>query len=444
MAEGCRSILLQAPTGSGKTLLTAHMLKTCAARGQRAIFVVHRRELVKQSIAAFGQVGLDHGVIAAGWWESPRKPVQIASAQTLIRRHHKYAKPNLVIWDEAHHLGAQSWQKLHAQYPMAYHIGLTATPVRLDGKGLGTFFERILCGPSVSWLIENKYLSSYKLFAPSLIETNGLSIRMGDFSKEELATVSDKPTITGDAISHYKRLASGKRALVFCVSIQHSQHVVAQFQAAGISAAHIDGETDQEVRDATIEKFKQGSIKVLSNVELFGEGFDIPSVEVGILLRPTQSLGLYLQQIGRTLRPSEGKTTALILDHAGNCQRHGFPDDEREWSLSVSQTNRRSEDSAPSVRICPSCFAAQRSGSLVCLFCGFVAPGKPREVTEKEGELHEIDPQIIRSQRAREQGTAGDFTSLVALGKSRGYKAPWAWAKHVMNARQAKKLALGR
>lgn len=443
MSTGHKSILIQSPTGSGKTLLTAYMLKTCAEKGQRAFFVCHRRELVKQSIAAFGQVGLNHGVIAAGWWESPRQAVQIASVQTLIRRHQKYAKPNLIIWDEAHHLGAKSWQKLHAQYPDAYHIGLTATPCRLDGRGLGSFFKTIVSGPSVQWLIEAGFLSPYKLFAPSIISTAGLHSRMGDFAKEELSAAADRPTITGDAITHYKRLAFGKRALVFAVSIQHSQHVVAQFQAAGIPAVHVDGETDQEVRDDAIEKFRKGTIKVLSNVELFGEGFDIPAVEVGILLRPTQSLGLYLQQVGRTLRAAEGKTTAIILDHAGNCARHGLPDDDREWSLDGHQQRNKEQSDSLSVRICPSCFAAQASGSLICKFCGFTAPGAPREVAEVEGNLEEVDTELIRRQRSREQGTASDFNSLVALGKSRGYKAPWAWAKHIMNARQAKKLAGG-
>lgn len=442
MSRGCRSVLYQGATGSGKTLLTAFMLKTCVEKNKKAFFICHRRELVKQSIRAFGQLELPYGVISAGWWEDKKKPIQIASIQSLIRRHHKYAKPNLIVWDEAHHLGAASWQKLHAQYPGAYHIGLTATPCRLDGKGLGGFFKEMLRGPSVASLIDAGYLSKYRLFAPSSISTQGIHTQMGDFNKSELNIAADRPTITGDAISHYQRLASGKRAVVFCVSIEHSKHVVAQFQAAGIQAEHVDGETPMEVRDNAIRRFCDGTLKVLSNVELFGEGFDVPNIEAAILLRPTQSLGLYLQQIGRALRPAVGKSEAIIMDHAGNCQRHGFPDEGREWSLEGGAHDRMaSAGSGVSVRVCGKCFAAQYAGSSTCRFCGASFEIKPREVDQVPGTLEEVDPEVIRQnriQKIKEQGSAKDFQALVALGKKRGYKSPYGWARHLIAARTEK------
>lgn len=441
MRRGYKSILLQSPTGSGKTLLTAAMLKSCAERGQRAWFVVHRRELVKQSIRAFGEVGLPYGVISAGWWEEKKQPIQIASIQSLIRRHHNHAKPNLIVWDECHHLGAASWERLHANYPTAFHIGLTATPCRLDGKGLKSFFTKMLTGPTVAKLIEDGFLSKYRLFAPAGVSTQGVHTRMGDFAKEELATLVDRPTITGDAIAHYQRLAPGKRTVVFAVSIEHSKHVVAQFQAAGISAEHVDGETPMEVRDAAIKKFQDGEIKILSNVDLFGEGFDVQSIEVIILLRPTQSLGLYLQAIGRGLRPAAGKSEVIILDHAGNCRRHGLPDDERTWTLEgVSGIDRGHNGDGPSVKICEKCFAAQQSGSEACRFCGYVFEVQSREVVQKEGTLEEIDAAAVRRVRLTEQGTASDFASLVELGRRRHYKNPYGWAKIVWNARQLKRL----
>lgn len=444
MLQGCKSVLLQAPTGSGKTLLTAWMLKSCAARRQRAFFVVHRRELVKQSIRAFSEVGLPYGVISAGWWEEPTQPVQIASIQSLIRRHHKHAKPNLIVWDEAHHVGAKSWKALYNQYPEAYHIGLTATPCRLDGQGLGAWFADMVHGPSVTWLIEKGFLSRYKLYAPPGISTTGIHTRMGDFAAGELAAAVDRPTITGDAIAHYQRLAPNKRAVVFAVSIEHSKHVVSQFQAAGIAAEHVDGETQTEVRDAAIRRFEAGTTKVLSNVELFGEGFDLPAIEAAILLRPTQSLGLYLQQVGRSLRPSPGKEHAIILDHAGNCKRHGLPDDERSWSLAGGAVSDRLSANGGSVRVCPRCFAAQMSGTFICQFCGFPFEVESREVAQVAGTLEEIDVLAIRTQRLREQGSAPDMRALIALGIQRGYKKPHAWAAFVFRARQAKKLAAGR
>lgn len=164
---------------------------------------------------------------------------------------------------------------------------------------------------------------------------------MGDFVRSELSTVVDKPLITGDAIAHYQRHAYGKRAVVFCVSVEHSKHVVSSFNAAGIAAVHVDGETPTEVRDDAIKHFARGNVKIISNVELFGEGFDCPSIEAAILLRPTKSLGLYLQQIGRALRPYPGKENAIILDHSGNCLRHGLPDEEREWSLRAATAHEK-------------------------------------------------------------------------------------------------------
>jgi len=442
MKNGNRSVLIQSPTGSGKTLLTAHMLKTAAAKNMRCWFLVHRRELIKQSTITFTEVGVNHGVIAPSFFEEPRKLIQIASVQTIARRLHRLKAPALIVWDECHHVASQSWSKIHDAFPNAYHIGLTATPERLDGTGLAKWFKHMVKGPAVDWLIDHNFLATYKLFAPpSGIVTKNLHKRMGDFAKDELAQAADKPMITGDAIKHYRKHADGKRAVVFCVSIEHSKHVAEQFSKQGIKAAHVDGCTKMEERDESIRKFRSGEITVLSNVELFGEGFDLPALEVAILLRPTQSLGLYLQQVGRALRPYAGKRGAVILDHAGNCERHGLPDEEREWSLSGSRGKNGRSNNGPSVRVCPKCFAAQFPGSLVCKFCGHEIDAKPRQVEQVEGNLEEVDVEAIRLQRKREQGSTETFEQLVELGKQRGYKRPYLWAKHIWNGRQAKRLS---
>jgi len=445
MQRGVRSMLIQSPTGSGKTLLTAHMLGTAASKGMSSWFTVHRRELVKQSIRTFNDVGIRFGVVAAGFFEAPRAPIQIASIQTLARRYQRLRRPRLIIWDECHHIAAGSWAAIHKSLPDAFHIGLTATPERLDGKGLGDFFQEMINGPSVAWLIENGYLAPYRLYAPSSVNVSGVHTKMGDYVKSELAAVVDRPTITGDAIKHYVKYAAGKRAVVFCVSIEHSKHVVSQFQAAGIPAAHVDGETDVAERDAAIKKFERGDVRVLSNVELFGEGFDLPAIEAAILLRPTQSLGLYLQQVGRALRPSPGKAQAIILDHAGNCQQHGLPDEDRVWSLLGRDSgHKQNGDAGPSVRICPRCFAAQFFARTTCQFCGTAFETKPRQVDHVDGDLVEVDPAVIQAQRRREQGRAETLQDLIAIGKQRGYKKPYAWAHHVFQARQRRKLAEGR
>lgn len=441
MQKGCKSILVQSPTGSGKTALTAHMLHTAASKGMRSLFVVHRRELIKQSTRTFALEGVKHGIIAAGFFEDRRHLIQLSSVQTLARRIHRYPEPSLIVWDECHHLAAGSWEKIFRALPGAYHIGLTATPTRLDGRGLSVFFQEMIQGPSVSELISEGYLSPYKLYAPSNVSMDGIHTRMGDYEKTELSKAMDKPSITGNAIEHYKRLCPGRRAVVFCCSIQHSKHVVEEFSRNGISAAHVDGETLQEERDAAIEGFKEGSIKILSNVDLFGEGFDVPSIEVAILLRPTQSLGLYLQQVGRSLRPYSGKDRATILDHVGNWSRHGLPDDLREWSLEGrSAGNGKKGDAGIAVKVCPKCFAAQKSGQPSCRYCGFVFMVEPRKITEREGNLAEVDIEAARIQARRQQGRAQTMQELYEIGKSRGMKNPRGWAYFVFKSRQQRKL----
>ena len=438
--QGIKSVLIQLPTGGGKTLLTASMLNTAASKGFNSWFIVHRRELVKQTIQAFSDIGIKRfGVISSGFQEAKGFPIQICSIQTLIRRHDRFRAPNFIAWDECHHVTAGSWSKIFKAYAKSFHVGLTATPQRLDGAGLRPPFMEMVNGPSMSKLIEEGFLVPYKLYAPSQISVSGVHTQMGDFQKAELARVADRPAITGDAIKHYQRLAAGKRAVVFCVSVEHSKHVVGQFNQAGIVAAHVDGETPVEERDMAIRRFRDGEIKVLSNVELFGEGFDLPALEVAILLRPTQSLGLYLQQVGRALRPSPGKQYAIILDHAGNCQRHGLPDEDREWSLD-GRDIRRGAGGGISVKVCPKCFAAQAPGSEKCKYCGKEFEVAGRSIEEREGTLVEVDPAVLRRQKAIAQGRCETVEELIAEGKRRGYKHAERWAHHVFKARQSRKL----
>lgn len=447
MIAGCKSILMQSPTGSGKTVLIAHMLHTAAAKGKRCWFLVHRRELIKQSVRTFVEVNVPHGVIANGFGVDPSQLVQIASVQTLARRYHKIIPPDLIIWDECHHVAAGSWDKIYRSFPNSYHIGLTATPERLDGKGLRPWFKEMIRGPEVRWLIENGFLSDYKIFAPTQIDTEGLKMTGGDFNKKALNNMlADKPQIVGDAVREYQRYANGKAAVAFCASVQASKNLVAQFNAAGIRAAHVDAETDRDIRDLEIKRFKRGELSILSNVDLFGEGFDVPGIEAIIMLRPTNSMGLYLQQVGRALRPAPGKDFAIILDHAGNVQRHGLPDEVRQWSLDGKGARRQAESDGPGVKICERCYAAQKSGPPKCLYCGFEFEINHRQIDHVEGELHEmaLPPRQTHKQRVDEQQQAHTEEELYKIGKDRGLKHARRWSKHVHQAQQRAKLLRGK
>lgn len=440
-----RAVQIQSPCGSGKTALTAHMIGTAHQRGHRAWFVVHRRELINQSIAAFSKQGIPHAVCAAGFRGNVKAPVQIASINTMARRYERYPEPALIVFDESHHMAAATWRELYLKFPKAKIIGLSATPKRGDGQGLKEFFGEMVSGPSIKWLIEHGYWARYRYFEPPGADLSGLHTRMEDFIQSESAEVLDKPKITGSAVSHYKQYAMGKQAAAFCVSVEHSQHVAAEFRAAGIPAIHLDGKSGDTVRDGIISDFTAGKIKVLSSVDLLVEGVDIPGIKCTIMLRPTQSLNIYMQTIGRGARPDEGEEH-IIFDHVQNSSRHGYPDDDREWDLEGREAKRKVSSSEASIRICGQCFAATRSPAQRCSNCGLEFPIQAREIKQVDGELVEVksrppkpkDPVKIAARL--EQGRADSIEALTKLGISRGMHPAKAarWGAYVLAGRQAK------
>lgn len=454
IAAGVKDILILSPTGSGKTALTANILQGAAAKGNTSWFGCHRRELIKQSVDTFLECNVPVGIIAANFPQMLDSPVQVCSIQTLQNRLPHLTKPKIMIFDEAHHCAAASWEKVFNWTVGSIHIGLTATPERPDGKGLKKYFKVMVRGPGVQELIDEKFLSDYHLYSPNPPDMSQVKIARGDYVIEQAEEVVDKPTITGDAITHYQRYASGKRALVFCVSINHSKHVVEQFVAAGIRAAHIDGETRQDERDDIIAQFMRGEIEVISNCDLFGEGFDCPGIECVIMLRPTTSLPLYLQQAGRGLRPiyapgfdletiegrtaavgAGGKTHAIILDHVGNSQRHGLPCEEREWSLEGKEGRKKKakDDDAFRVKTCLHCFRANETWRKACKYddCKSEFPAEERRIEHVEGELGIVDKEAakrIAQEKRVSIENARTYTELYAHAVKYKYKDPHAWA----------------
>lgn len=430
------SVLVQSPTGSGKTVLVANMARNASAKGVRVWFIVHRRELVKQSVATFTAAGVDVGIVAAGFRENRAALVQVCSVGSLKKRMAHLPKPDLLIVDEAHHAVAASWKLIIEAYPDAKVIGLTATPERLDGAGLGQYFKELIVGPSVAALTEAGWLSPYRLYAPGGPDLSGVHTVAGDYNKKELAAAMDHSTVTGDALEHYRKYAAGRRAVCFLYSVESSIAIVQQFNAAGVPSAHIDGGTSEAERDAAIQGFREGRILMLSNVDIVSEGFDLPAIDAVFLLRPTRSLGLFLQQAGRGLRPFEGKTEALIFDHAGNCRVHGLPDDEREWSLEGRRRKRTDNDECP-VRQCPKCYVWLRANARACKHCGYEWPLKAREIDKVAGELGEVDKDALRASRKAEERAARTVEELAKIGEVRGYKNPRKWAEIKFSFRNA-------
>lgn len=429
LRQNVRRVLLTSPTGSGKTCLVAHLLASAAAKGKRAWFCVHRRELLDQSVETFRYAADIHtGIVAAGYPASPSAPVQVCSVPSLTKRAASLQPPDLIVWDECHHLASKSWAALAAQFPAATHLGLTATPQRLDGRGLGAHFDALIEGPSTADLIAQGWLSNYDLYAPKTMDLSGVHRVAGDYAKGELNAAMTDSTVVGDAVSHYLAHCPDARALVFVWSLDASRQIAAQFVAAGVAAQHVDGETPKVYRADALRRFRAGELRVLCNVDLFGEGLDVPAVDAVFLLRPTQSLGLYLQQVGRGLRMAPGKSAVKIFDHVNNWERHGLPDDPRVWSLKGREKAAR-ETLAP-VKRCPVCFGVSAVGAAKCRYCGAAFPVQSREVEQRAGVLQHHSAEELRGLRDQARTLYPKCRTLAdwqQLAKTLGYKPGWAF-----------------
>lgn len=447
-ADGAGAVVAVAPTGAGKTVVFSFVAASAAAQGTRTVVLVHRDALLRQTARALSSAGVAHGLIAAG--TSPSHDlVQVASVQTLARRLIRYPNDpryrfSLLVVDEAHHAVAGSWLSVIDRLPDAHVLGVTATPRRLDGRGLDGVFRALVLGPSIAELVADGWLAPARVYAPATRPTtDGVTRRAGDFDRGELAELMDTPSITGDAVDHYRRLCPGSPAVAFCVSVRHAEDVAATFAAAGFPSRAISGRMPvEEIRRAT-DALSAGDLAVLTSCDLISEGFDCPAMAAAILLRPTQSEALFVQQIGRPLRPvfADGhdlttragrlaaiaagdKPSAIILDHAGNVFRHGMPDDDREWTL-AGRPRRVGTAPAVGVRQCSRCFACH-SPAPVCPACGFVYPPSDAIPETRAGELEEVNAVEVRRIRRERIRRARTLPELHALASELGYRPAWA------------------
>lgn len=443
-----RRVLVVLPPGGGKTVIAAFIAQAFASRDQQTFFNCHRSELLKQTSGTFNDCGLPHSFIAAGRPMYINAKVQVCSVDTLKNRLLKLPEPRVVIWDECHHIGAAGWAAIMAAWPNALHIGLTGTPWRLDGTGLGEYFDEMVLGPTTAELIEMGNLARYEIFAPDTPDMKGVRKQMGDYAKGDAAQKMVEPKLVGNIIKHWRANADGLLTVGYAVNVGHSRFMTDQFNAAGIPAAHLDGGTDSGERTRVIQAYADGKVKVLWNVGLFGEGFDLSAwagkpvtIDAAILANPTQSLSKYLQESMRPMRPKPGKV-AIINDHAGNSNLHGFPDDPREWDLETRDKKAANDNAPPPPITCEGCFRQiRRPTPQCCPHCGkqLLAENEVKPIEVAEGELKrrtEEDKAAIRRQLAFEQAQAKTLDELVALGHRRGYASPMAWARKVFGGRR--------
>lgn len=445
-----QSALLQAPCGFGKTVVSAFMASETWRRKKRVIFAVHRRELARQTAKTFDQFGIPYGYIMAGMPANPFASVQIASRDTLRSRPHLMAC-DLFIPDEAHLWSAGTGAEIieTAMKNGSYVVPLTATPARGDGKPMRRIANTIVYGPPVRDLISRGSLAPYKAYAPARPDLSKLHTRAGEYVQSEVDELMGRPGVAKDAVRFYREYANGKRMIGFAPSRIRGNEYAQEFRAGGVSAEFIDGETPDADRRNIIEAFADGRLSVLMNCQLFREGFDlsaqvgrdVPIQAVG-LYNPTQSPPLAIQMMMRPMRPQDGH--AIILDHAcvmvnrDGSINHGFPDDDREWSLDgAAEGGKGGEKTIPTVT-CASCFGIFRPAP-ICPYCGVPRETYGREVEEFEAELAEMDPERIRLQAdldrrrkdaaRREEGMAKTVEDLARIAKDRGYKTGWIMAK---------------
>lgn len=359
----------------------AYMAEQTTKNNKSVWFLVHRQELLNQTVETFKRFSI------------PLDNILIGMVGTVANHLSDYPPPDLIIFDECHFSAAATWQKIINKYPNAYITGLTATPCRLDGKPLGAIYSDLIVGITANELIKLGYLSKYKYYAPCVSDISSLKIKGKDYDAQSAAELLSQKAVFGNVINSYRQYADGLQTICYCSTIKHSEDMASEFNRNGISAVHFDGNTPQKQREQIIEDFRNGKIKILCNVDLISVGFDCPDCHCCILLRPTLSTALYIQQACRALRPAENKT-AIILDCVNNYQKHGLPTDNREWSLTSDYKPPRQtdKDGKFSVRVCEDCYATFPSTVNICPVCG-----KEYSLTRKEIQnIQEIQLQEIK------------------------------------------------
>lgn len=438
VAAGHRRVLLVAPTGSGKTLIAAGIVAGATAKGRKTLFLAHLRELVRQAAGKLEAAGQDVGVIMAGRLPRPEAPVQVASTWSLHGRAIRSASEELpdadvVVVDEAHHAPGRVYSEIIAKYPKAVILGLSATPCRSDGRGLGWIFETLVECPSVKELTDARFLVPARIFAPPPPDLTSVRTRRGEYVEADLERAMNQQPLVGDAVVQWHRHNSQRQpTVVFGVSVKHSIALRDAFARADVVAEHIDAATPQDEREAILDRLADGRVEVLCNCGVLLEGWDSPTVACLVLARPTKSLALYRQMVGRVLRAAPGKTEALILDHAGGCYMHGLPDDPIEWSLSADRKAQNKVHAArgaggttPALVSCPECHAVRWQGK-PCTVCGWRPRPRGDAPEVVDGDLYGVERWKGAQKKEPTPADKRAFQGqLLTICHRRGHSAGW-------------------
>lgn len=443
---GKRRILLVSPTGSGKTRIAAEIIKLADGKQNRSLFIAPRRELIYQSSATLERHGVLPGIIMAGEPRNEWAKHQVASFDTLYHRGVRreiipMPVASLLIVDEAHLSLAPTREQIIRQYAdkNTLIIGLTATPVRGDGRGLGHLYDDMVIGWSVGRLMEAGFLvPKIRYFAGRTPDLSKVEVKQGDYVVSQLEEALDNGEIIGDVFNNWARHARDRQTVVFCASRKHARHVCQIFVQAGVRAEYVDGETPPEERKGILQRMNTKETQVLVNVFVASYGLDVPSLECCVLARPTKSLGLYIQMGGRVLRALPGKTEALIIDHAAAVEEHGFLEDDIPWSLDPNsriqdrKKAHQQEKNEPKQIACSKCgtvFKLRRD----CPSCGFAMVPLSEPIPTHQADLKEVTREESEGSAAQKKRNRTDdiSTKIAFMGelkryaRDRGKKEGW-------------------
>lgn len=437
ITDGYHSIMIQAATGAGKGVMLSHIINSANQKGSTVLFLVHRQEILYQVSAYMDNYGITHGIIKAGEEADYTHPVQLASFQTIHRRMKWFEeKFDIIVIDEAHHATAKTYMQVIEAFKKRIILGFSATPTRKNGMGLGNLFEKLIQVETIQNLTDMGYLAPVRYFAPVVPDLSGVKLQAGDYNEKQLAPVMLQEGLVAGIVEYWLKYGEGRKTVVFATGVAHSVAVTTRFMEAGISAAHLDGTTPTETRNQILAQFKRGEVQVLVNCQILTEGVDVPNISCVILARPTKSLPMYMQMIGRGMRMIEGKKDMVLLDHAGCVYEHGFVHEITEWELKETnktenprEKKRKEKNSKPIT--CPMCCHVY-TGTLKCPNCGNIP-----EIKQFGKEVEYIDAQLGEICFATRKATPEKFTAetkhewycqLHHYADTKGYR--WEWADH--------------
>lgn len=447
MKQGNRRIIVQQPPRTGKTVIMAEIARKTTDKGNRVMFIIHRKEVLAQAKSTFEQQNVNMNLATMGM------------VQTLTRRVNKLAEPQLILIDEAHHALSQSYRRIIDAFPNAYILYFTATPIRTGHDQLDQIADDIIVGKSIKWLTQHHFLAPFHYYGLGDIDRSKLRKQNGDYSSQSMDEAISHQ-IYGHIVQQYQRLANGKQAVVYCHSIESAKKVTEQFTQAGITAAEIDGDTDTKARDRLVQKFRNQELTILANVNLFTEGVDLPNVDCVIMARPTSSLALYLQFSMRCLNPRKGKT-AVIIDHVDNFLNFGLPSSDRNWSEAIVTKDKRkaksNTDNGPAIAQCNYCFGTfyrDQAKDNRCPLCGHelreenkdykIVNVDLQEIKENQAVEHRkkmiqqiLNDQVMANVADKSVGQLHGLKEFQAYAKLHRYQPGWAW--HQFNNRRKKK-----